>query len=876
MRIDSSHYLHMRKVIVSTLILAGGCVASFSFLAAYGIHVVSSYLPIHTILETFTVVVASLIFSVGWNAYRRELPSNILVIACAFFGVGVLDFSHMLSFTGMPDFITASGPQKAIIFWLSARSLAAVALFSISITRWLPLTNSNSRYAMLGGVLALLALLHWVFLFHDTMLPVFFIPGTGLTQLKINFEYAIISVNILTAFILIIRMRHPLPFNASGIFGAVCAMAISEFFFTRYVDFTDTFNLLGHIYKIISYLFLYFAIFVETIEHPYHQLQSSKNQMKAILDAMPETLLEVGRDGKIYSSHAAQTGLPAPSDRSFQGQFISDILPGEAMESFHAVVKEVDEAGISLGRQVELGNRWYALSASREIFSKEWGPRFIVLMHDITDRKNAEAELRRYKDSLEEQVLQRTADLILARDAAEAANLAKSVFLANMSHELRTPLNAILGFSSLMRKDPLIPEGERQNIDIINRSGEHLLSLINDILEMAKIEAGRLQLEDAPFDLGRMVRDVTELMQVRADEKHLTLVVDQSSAFPRYIVGDEARLRQALINLVGNALKFTQQGGVTIRLGTRNNATSHLLIEVEDTGIGIAPEDRKRIFEPFVQLGHQAESKGTGLGLTITRQFIQLMGGTLELESALGKGSLFRADLPLKEARKEDIDEVYKAETRDVVGLAPGQPEYRILIVEDQQENRMLLTKLLEPVGFQVRTADDGKQGVALFQDWHPHFIWMDRRMPVMDGLEATKTIRGLPGGKDVKIAAVTASAFEEQRSEILDAGADDFVRKPYRANEIYDCLAKNLGVKYVYADSQETSESDVKLTPEMLLVLPQDLRAELQEALRSLDSERIGLVVRKVAPYNETLRKTLHRLVNNFEYDVILKALRT
>ena len=502
--------------------------------------------------------------------------------------------------------------------------------------------------------------------------------------------------------------------------------------------------------------------------------------------------------------------------------------------------------------------------------------RFVGTVHDITERKLAEEELRKYKDSLEEQVQQRTADLILARNAAEAANLAKSVFLANMSHELRTPLNAILGFSSLMRKDPLIPEGERQNIDIINRSGEHLLSLINDILEVAKIEAGRLQLEDAPFDLGRMVRDVTEMMQIRANEKHLTLVVDQSSAFPRYIVGDEARLRQVLINLVGNALKFTQHGGVTIRLGTRNNATSHLLIAVEDTGIGIAPEDQHRIFEPFVQLGQLANNKGTGLGLTITRQFIQLMGGTLTLESAPGKGSVFRADLPLKQAREEEINGVYNSESREVVGLAPGQPEYRILIVEDQLENQMLLSKLMETVGFQVKVAENGKKGIELFQSWNPHLIWMDRRMPVMDGIEATKVIRDLPRGSQVKIVAVTASAFEEQRTEILAAGTDDFVRKPYRANEIYDCLAKNLSVKYVYADSQATSESDVKLVPEMLLSVPQDLRAELLEALESLDSEHIGIVVRKVAPYDENLRKTLHRLADNFEYDVILKALRT
>ncbi|QFY44187.1 HAMP domain-containing protein [Candidatus Methylospira mobilis] len=270
---------------------------------------------------------------------------------------------------------------------------------------------------------------------------------------------------------------------------------------------------------------------------------------------------------------------------------------------------------------------------------------------EITERKPMEAELRRYKDHLEEKVQQRTADLVLARNAAEAANQAKSVFLADMSHELRTPLNAILGFSGMMRRTAQMPDNQSANLNIIIRSGEYLLNLINDVLEMAKIEAGRVQLEDAPFDLGNMVRDVTEMMQVRATEKHIRLLVEQTSAFPRYVVGDEARMRQVLINLVGNAIKFTEHGGVTVRLGTGNNAVSHLLIEVEDTGSGIEREDRQRIFEPFVQLGEQGMNKGTGLGLTITRQFVQMMNGNLTLESTPGKGSLFRIVLPLRQAR---------------------------------------------------------------------------------------------------------------------------------------------------------------------------------------------------------------------------------
>lgn len=492
--------------------------------------------------------------------------------------------------------------------------------------------------------------------------------------------------------------------------------------------------------------------------------------------------------------------------------------------------------------------------------------------------KAVEAELDNYRQHLEELVEQRTFALSVAKDAAEAANRAKSIFLANMSHELRTPLNAILGFSSMMQKNAQLEQTERDKLGIINRSGEHLLSVINDVLEMAKIETGHIQLEDVPFDLGGMVSDATDMLSVRAKKKGLQLFIDQSSPFPRFIIGDEGRLRQILINLLGNAIKFTQQGSVTLRLGTKQNAIAHLLVEVEDTGPGISPEDQQRIFEPFVQLGEHAINKGTGLGLTITRQFVQMMGGNLTLESTPGKGALFRVELPLKEAREADVilKSVEKAKG-EVIGLAPGQPDYRILIVEDQFENRQLLTQLMESVGFQVKLAENGEQGVQFFRSWQPHLIWMDRRMPVMDGLEATKAIRELPGGKQVKIVAVTASAFVEQRDEMLEAGMDDFVRKPYRFNEIYECLIRQLGVQFIYANAQPEKEAEtMPLTAQMLSVLPPSLCHELREALESLDADRISALIAQVTPYDVNLRNTLTRLAGDFDYLAILNTLQT
>ncbi|MGD0961462.1 MAG: MASE3 domain-containing protein, partial [Methylomonas sp.] len=356
------------------------------------------YLVIHTFLETFTVVIAGLIFTIGWSAYRRGLSGNILIVACAFMGVGILDFSHMFSFTGMPDFVTPSGPSKAIDFWLFARLLAAGALLWISVTDWFEPSWMKRRFFFLLGALILVAAVHWLILFQTELLPQVYIQGQGLTAFKIRFEYFIIAINLLTAAVLSVRMREPLPFNAAGLFGVVLTMAMSEVFFTRYQDFSDIYNLLGHIYKIISYLFLYYAIFIETIELPYHQFRESQNQLQATLDALPDILLEVNKFGHIgFYRIPENSPFTISADRE-QALSIDRLMPAEARKVFLSALKEADNDGISQGKQIQLdtdgGNRCFELSASKKQVKPKQVALFIVLLHDITSRKQVEAELR--------------------------------------------------------------------------------------------------------------------------------------------------------------------------------------------------------------------------------------------------------------------------------------------------------------------------------------------------------------------------------------------------------------------------------------------------------------------------------------------------
>ncbi|QPK64785.1 response regulator [Methylomonas sp. LL1] len=488
------------------------------------------------------------------------------------------------------------------------------------------------------------------------------------------------------------------------------------------------------------------------------------------------------------------------------------------------------------------------------------------LEREIAERKKAEAELDSYRCHLEQLVAERTRELEQARDAAEAANRAKSIFLANMSHELRTPLNAILGFAQIMARDQRIPEDERRNIATINRSGNHLLALINDVLEISRIEAGRTTVTNEAFDLPLALNAVEEMIRVRAETKGLAFSVERASDLPCYVQGDVHHLHQVLLNLLGNAVKYTDRGRICLNVNLLPDRT--IRFEVSDTGPGIAEDDQGRIFKAFYQTaGGIAKGEGTGLGLAISREFVRLMGGELTVTSELGKGSTFAFGIPLPIA--EAVSNT--ASPAGIVGLAAGQHAPRILVAEDKLDNQQVVEQLLRQIGCEVAIAANGQEAVELFQSWHPQLILMDMRMPVMDGYQATRAIRSLLGGDKFPILALTASAFEEDKEQVLAAGCDEMLSKPIEAQRLFEAIGRALGLRF------ESAETQSEIVPAItnLADLPPELISDLSQAAMTLDKDNLMLILNRLRPEYPAEAELMAKLAEDFRFDRIQQMLR-
>lgn len=600
------------------------------------------------------------------------------------------------------------------------------------------------------------------------------------------------------------------------------------------------------------------------------KLQISEARTRSITDSANDAILMIDHQGNVtYWNPAAERIFGYTREEVIGRNLHNQITPEKYRESYQKAFPEFLKSGMgaAVGKTLDLeavrkDGTVISVQLSLSAINIDGNWNAIGIMRDTTEKKRIEAAL------------------IKAKQESEAANKAKSVFLSNMSHEIRTPLNAIIGFSQLMKRDMNLSSQQKEYNTAIIRAGEHLLELINEILELSKIEAGRIVLNPTSIDLHAMCDDIYMMFRERANDKHLQLLFENSEDLPRYVMVDEGKLRQLFVNIIGNAIKFTEEGGVAIRTQaiSSEEGKSYLIVEVQDSGPGISEEEIGKLFRHFEQTSTGVKKgTGTGLGLALSRELALLMGGDITVSSKVGEGSIFTFKIEFTAGNESEIE---KPDTKRVIGIADKSKSYTILVVDDKKENLQVAVNLLELVGFSTEEAVDGKEAIEKVIASKPDLILMDMRMPVMDGYEATRIIKTMDDYKDIPIVALTASTFEDERKRIEALKMQGYIRKPFRESDLFNTIGKTLNIKYIYENEPEevvtdNLESEITSSAIILDKLSDSFIKEMQDAISVADLDKIILLISGIERDFPALSNKLMEMANKYEYGQIEELLQ-
>lgn len=590
-------------------------------------------------------------------------------------------------------------------------------------------------------------------------------------------------------------------------------------------------------------------------------LEDREQRLRAVVATAVDGVMIIDADGTVQEYNPTCEQLFGYRANEVVGKNVKMLMPPPYRQEHDQYLLRYRTTGvkrvIGVGREVE-GRRKDGSTFPMELSVGEARPGgrqvFVGIIRDITARKSAERSLR------------------VAKEQAESASRAKSLFLANMSHEIRTPMNAVLGYTQLIESDAELPEKYRRPLKAIRVAGNHLISLIDNILDISKIEAGAMELNLRDFDLGDLIEDIAEMFAIRCEQKGLQWTTDARIG-DRAVSGDDRKLSQVLINLLGNAVKFTDSGQIRLRVG---QCGRRYAFDVEDTGPGVSEEARERIFEPFQQAEEGGAKGGTGLGLAITKRHIELMGGTLTLDSSPREGSRFSFSLELSPADGALI--TTREETCRTLRLSCGQ-RIRALIVDDVEDNREVLTGFLERADIEVEQANDGAQALEMIAERRPDIVFMDVRMPVMDGLTAVKRLRERWPDKRIACVAITASGLLRTPSYYLDAGFDDFIGKPFLLATVCDCISRHLQVEVESEPAADLTESAELPKADLETArLPAALRERLLAAAEINALTEIEMLVEELKVLDAGARALAHRvqgLLLHYDTDGIADLIR-